>query len=263
MEEVVVKSGIKHCRVCFEPVEREIAFPLCDGTGRTEVRRVTTTCRCDREKKAEIESRFKYEEEQREINKLRQLSLMDAKLKDIRFLNYYQTAENEKVFKIAKKYVEKFDELYTKGQGLMFWGDVGTGKSYTAAAIANELLDRQVPVIMTSFIKLLKEVGENDYVDRLNKAKLLIIDDLGAERSTDYALEKVYDIIDSRYRSAKPIILTTNLTMDEMKNSEDIRFNRIYDRIFEMCYPVKVTGKSWRKKEAVSRFEDMRKMLED
>lgn len=59
----------------------------------------------------------------------------------------------------------------------------------------------------------------------MNQSKLLIIDDLGAERGTDYSLERVYDIIDSRYRSNKPIILTTNLTMEQMKNCEDIRYN--------------------------------------
>ena len=71
----------------------------------------------------------------------------------------------------------------------------------------------------------------------LNTAKLLIIDDLGAERGTDYALEKVYNIIDSRYLSGKPLILTTNMTLKDMQESEDIRYRRIYDRIFEMCFP--------------------------
>ena len=95
---------------------------------------------------------------------------------------------------------------------------------------------------MTSFIKILKEVGtfddDNGKIEKMNQSKLLIIDDLGAEIGTDYSLERVYDIIDSRYRRNKPIILTTNLTMEQMKNCEDIRYNRIYDRIFEMCYPV-------------------------
>lgn len=262
-EVILGADNLHYCKACGEAVERVISFPICDGNGTEELRTVTVRCRCDREEKEAIEKRFKYEEEQRQINMLKQFSLMDARLKDIRFSNYKLTADNEKVFTLAKRYVDKFDAMFEKGQGLLFWGDVGTGKSYTAAMIANELLNSQVPVIMTSFIKLLKEVGESDYIERLNKAKLLIIDDLGAERSTDYALEKVYDIIDSRYRSSKPIVLTTNLTLQEMKDCEDIRFNRIYDRIFEMCYPIKVVGKSWRKKEAVSRFEEMKKMLEE
>ena len=59
-----------------------------------------------------------------------------------------------------------------------------------------------------------------------------------------------------------PIILTTNLTMEQMKNCEDIRYNRIYDRIFEMCYPVKVSGLSWRKREAASRYAATKQILE-
>ena len=89
-----------------------------------------------------------------------------------------------------------------------------------------------------------------------------IIDDLGAERSTDTALEKVYNIVDSRYRAKRPVILTTNLGIDEMKETLDIRYSRIYDRIFEMCYPMQFKGQSWRKVEAAYRFDEMRKFLE-
>lgn len=96
----------------------------------------------------------------------------------------------------------------------------------------------------------------------MNSASLVILDDLGAERNTDYALEIVYNVIDSRYRSRKPMIITTNLTLSEMQNPPDIRYSRIYDRIFEVCYPVEFTGKSLRMKEAASRFDDMKSLLE-
>ena len=155
--------------------------------------------------------------------------------------------------------------MYKENQGLILYGSVGTGKSYAAAVIANELLEKKVPVVMTSFIKILKDVGtfdDNERLELIKNAKLLIIDDLGAERGTDYAIEKVYDIIDSRYRSNKPVILTTNLSIEQMKSCDDIRYTRIYDRIFEMCYPVKVTGFSWRKKEAASRYGVAKKLLE-
>ena len=266
-EEYVGKDGLLYCKVCGERLEKILAFPLLDGSGKTEQRKVRTKCKCEREEKEAIERRLRFEETQIQINELRKLSLMDARLKDATLSSYRETEENHKAFEIAKRYVQNFKTMYEKGQGIMFWGPVGTGKSYTAAAIANELLSRQVPVVMTSFIKLLDsaksfEDDESDLLERLNKAKLLIIDDLGAERGTDYALEKVYDIIDSRYRTGRPIILTTNLDFAHMKNCDDIRYNRIYDRIFEMCYPVKIEGMSWRKKEAVSRFADMKKLLE-
>ena len=71
---------------------------------------------------------------------------------------------------------------------------------------------------------------EAAYIGMLNACSLLIIDDLGAERNTDYALEKVYNVIDSRVRADKPMILTTNLTFDEMMRigyplSENLRQN--------------------------------------
>ena len=80
----------------------------------------------------------------------------------------------------------------------------------------------KVPVVMTSFVKILEAIQNNkdresDLISRLNRTRLVIFDDLGAERGTDYALEKVYNIIDERYRKKLPMILTTNLTLDEMK----------------------------------------------
>ena len=68
--------------------------------------------------------------------------------------------------------------------------------------------------------------------------------------------------MDSRYRAKRPVILTTNLGIDERKETLDIRYSRIYDRIFEMCYPMQFKGQSWRKVEAAYRFDEMRKFLE-
>lgn len=266
-EYFIDESGLRHCKKCGERIEREFDFPLADGSGRTKIMKVHCVCRCDREEAEKEEKRRKFEEEMRNIKRLRQLSLMDAKLKQADFSTYKIDEENEKMFRIAKNYVNHFEKMYAENQGVLFYGNVGTGKSYTAAVIANELINHQHSVIMTSFIKLLQDMGNFDtndgqYISHLNSAELLIIDDLGAERSTDFALEKVYNIIDSRYRSGKPIILTTNLDLMQMKECDDIRYNRIYDRIFEMCYPVKMNGLSWRKREAAERFRATKTLLE-
>ena len=110
---------------------------------------------------------------------------------------------------------------------------------------------------MTSFVKILQDIRSTDdegaYISILTACSLLIIDDLGAERNTDYALEKVYNIIDSRVRADKPMILTTNLTFDEMMRSPDVRYRRIYDRIFEHCIPVEIPGRSFRIIKAAER----------
>ena len=261
----VGEDGLIHCGKCHGKKQTRLpASAMTDGKEMV----VRCICKCQVE-----ENRRREEEEERRkamerIERLRNSSLIDDKLKDARLKTFQKDTDNQKVFTLAERYVQRFDEMYEKRQGILFWGTVGTGKSYTAACIANELLDRTIPVVMTSFVKILQNIQGNQeeekvIMSRLNDAKLLLIDDLGTERNTDYALEKVYNIIDSRYRSGKPLILTTNMTLKEMQETTDIRYKRIYDRIFEMCFPVRVSGRSWREKEAAKRFDSMKKLMEE
>ena len=86
----------------------------------------------------------------------------------------------------------------------------------------------------------------NEYINSLNRYVFLIISDIGSERSTDYALEQIFTVIDARYRSGKPMIITTNLGLGDMKMA-DIDKARIYDRILEVCQPIAFQGKNYRK----------------
>ena len=171
--------------------------------------------RCKQEKEAKEKRREQARKDMERVSRLRKASLMDEKFKEARFATFQITKYNSRNLKLCQRYVSGFDEMMAKNQGLIFWGDVGTGKSYAAACIANELLSKGVPVVMTSLVKILELVQagdekESDIISRLKSARLVIFDDLGAERSTDYALEKIYNIIDSRYRSKEPMLLTTN-----------------------------------------------------
>lgn len=117
---------------------------------------------------------------------------------------------------------------------------------------------------MTSFIELLSMIqaekqGESDVLCALDAAKLVVLDDLGAERSTDYALEKVYNIIDRRYRKCLPMIITTNLSIQDMAQEEDVRYKRIYNRLIEVCEPVQITGTDRRVKEGSRRYKASQK----
>lgn len=261
----VAEDGLIHCGKCHG--KKQTRLPASEFTGGREVI-VHCICQCQ----VDANERRKEEEDHKRamerIERLRSASLIDDKLRNVRLCTFQKDADNQKVYALAERYVEKFDEMYQKRQGVLFWGTVGTGKSYTAACIANELLERNIPVIMTSFVKILQNIQGNPeeekvFMNRLNDARLLIIDDLGTERNTDYALEKVFNIIDSRYRAGKPLILTTNMTVKEMQDTTDIRYKRIYDRIFEMCFPVRVPGRSWREKEAARRFDNMKKLMEE
>ncbi|MCM1179560.1 MAG: ATP-binding protein [Clostridium sp.] len=259
------EDGLLHCGVCKGKKQTRLpATILTDGKEMV----VRCICKCEQEKQLRKAEEEKRREEMERIERLRSSSLIDDRLREVRLATFRQTKDNQKVFNVVKQYVGQFKKMYENRQGIIFWGEVGTGKSYTAACIANELLDQKIPVVMTSFVKILQNIQsdqeeEKVIMAKLNDARLLIIDDLGTERNTDYALEKVYNIIDSRYRVGKPLILTTNMTIREMQENTDIRYKRIYDRIFEMCYPVRVAGKSWRKQAAANRFDEMKKLLEE
>ena len=90
---------------------------------------------------------------------------------------------------------------------------------------------------------------------------MLILDDFGMERGTEYGLEQVYNVVDSRYRSQKPLIVTTNLTLEELQHPEDTAHARIYDRLLEMCCPVFFTGENIRKSTAQGKMERLKGLM--
>lgn len=264
-------EGFLVCGKCHTRRQVEVNMPDLKAVPfdpKKKVRvKMPVSCRCRAERRYQEEQMLQQDKDMRAMEALKRQSLMDERLRDVSFDSFRKTNDNAYNLKLCLRYANHFDEMLAKNQGLLFYGGVGTGKTFAAACIANRLLNQRIPVIMTSFVKLLESMqgfSEDDsaLIARLNRAKLLIIDDLGAERSTDYALEKVYDIVDSRYRAKLPIILTTNLSMTELKESTDIRYTRIYDRIFEMCYPMQFKGQSWRKVEAARRFDAMKNFLE-
>ena len=265
-----VKDGLLICGKCGEPRQKVITLsnPSPDDPDRKSELLVTIHCRCDREREEQKQKEEQAQQDIKVIERLKKASLMDEKFASATFDSMQKNQYNDRSIKVCKRYVEKFDTMMENNQGLLLWGSVGTGKSFAASCIANALISRKVPVVMTSFVKLLEIIQstqdqESELLARFNHAHLVIFDDLGAERSTDYALEKVYNIIDTRYRKKLPMILTTNLSMDQMKQEIDIRYSRIYDRIFEVCYPLQFSGPSWRKKEASRRFEDFERLITD
>jgi DNA replication protein DnaC len=101
-----------------------------------------------------------------------------------------------------------------------------------------------------------------DLLDRLQRYELVVIDDLGVERGTSYASEQVYSIIDTRYRSGKPLIVTTNLSPDDFKNADNLAHKRVCDRIIESSpIVVKLEGESRRKEIGKAKREKYQQIL--
>lgn len=222
---------------------------------------VPVWCECMKQAKSEEKNQSAALMAQMRVGELRRLSLMDSALSSVRFTSTDTSGENARSVEICRRYAQKFPQMRQDNRGLLLFGGVGTGKTHTAACIANELLEQGYPVVITSLVKLV-DGGTEDICSRMSSIDLLILDDLGAERSTDYALEQVYNIVDSRYRAGLPVIYTANLTLEELKHPSDLRYARIYDRILERCFPVEFRGNSRRKAGARQGFEEMKALLD-
>ena len=105
------------------------------------------------------------------------------------------------------------------------------------------------------------EINKNKYIEKLNKNRLLIIDDFGMERDTPFATEHIFNIIDSRYRANKPIILTTNLSATQLTAPKNLKEQRIYSRILEMAIPILFTGENRRLSKMKAKAKRLNTML--
>ncbi|WP_072470232.1 ATP-binding protein [Urinicoccus massiliensis] len=217
----------------------------------------------------------KERENRKHVEKLKLNSLMNAKFKECRFENFKITPDNEKCFKLGRYYASHFDEFKDKNKGLLIYGEAGTGKSFLSFCIANYLIDRGVPVIACSFSTILEKIKEfsafgsnklNFFYNTLEDIDLLIIDDLGSEHSSEWIKAKIYTVIDLRYRSNKPLIITTNLDPDtELKRKLTGKdgITRTYDRIYEICPRVKMSCQPLRILEGNKKQAEFNQLFRD
>lgn len=189
-------------------------------------------------------------------------------------ISYRFDADNGRVTQIrhAKQYVQHWQKMRQERIGLLFWGPPGTGKTFAAACIANAFVESEESfapsVIMTTFGTILRRMvacspqEREDYFDRLLGCQFLILDDFGMERQTEFAREQVFNLINGRYLNGNPIIMTTNLTLQQMKNPQTMAEQRIYDRVLEMCVPVCFEGESLRREKAGQKLRLYRDLLD-
>ena len=251
------EDGLLYCGKCKTKKQTRL-----EVLGKVKI--VPVMCKCQQEKyDGEINKR-KAAEFSKTVEKMRRECFPTMEIE--RYTFAMDDQHDPRISGAMRRYAEKWDEMQVENMGLLLYGPVGTGKSFYAACIANALLDKGIPVMMSSFSRIVNTMqgtygGRQDYLDKLVSYPLLIIDDLGAERGSDYMLEQVYSVVDARYQSGLPLIVTTNIPIAEIKEPADLKYKRIYDRILERCFPVKIDGPSRRREGVKENFAKRKEML--
>ena len=252
------EDGLLYCGKCRTPKQFRMEAPPLEG------RLLPHPCRCEQERldrEAEEQEACRHRQT---VADLKRRGFTDPAMRGWTFAN-----DNGKCpqMKHAHFYVENWPAMQEENIGYLLWGGVGTGKSYFAGCIANALMEQEVAVRMTNFALILNDLtasfeGRNEYIARLCRAPLLILDDFGMERGTEYGLEQVYNVIDSRYRSRRPLIVTTNLSLQDLQYPQDTARARIYDRLLEMCAPIRFSGENFRKATAQDKLARLKNLMD-
>lgn len=216
----------------------------------------------EEEKKLELMQEFSSK-----VEKIIKNSKMSKRNLNYKFDNFETNNSNKKVFDNLKNYSEKLVKGIEK-KGLILAGNNGVGKTHLACSIANKLIENGIPVIYGTLINLLAElrnsydtennISEMEIIKLYENVDLLIIDDLGKEKPSEWGLEKLFTIINSRYENNLPVIITTNYNQNTLLerlslNSEIETARSIISRLYEMCYLVKIDDIDHRiKKKKVS-----------
>lgn len=227
----------KTCKYCGKTLYHECLVIA----GKALVWWLNQPQRCDCEKAVEFWKRWdaKQEERQKAQALVEEQEKRRQRIADIlgrsgikkrylsrSFENFIVNDVNRKAYEIAKSYVDNWQENKDKGEGLYFEGTCGTGKTHLAVAIAMKLINQGVPVICKTSIDLLASikqsyerdstVNEEDVIEAYNTVDLLVIDDLGKERATEWSVPILYRIINDRYENMLPTVITTNYNTDDL-----------------------------------------------
>lgn len=256
-KDYVGDDGLIYCHKCHTRKQSKQHFLGRDWS-------MPIMCECERaefEKQEAIEERREFE---RKIDRNKRACFPTSMYEEWTFAN--DDGSNQRISSAMQRYVANFSDFRDSGKGLLLYGAVGTGKTFYAAAIANALLAQGYKVLFTSLARLGNRIqstfnGKQDIIDSLCDYNLIILDDIKTERDTPTMNEHVYQVINTIYQSGIPMICTTNVSIEEIKNPGSKDQSRIYDRILERCHPVEVSGENRRKTKVIDDYRHTRDLL--
>ena len=251
-------DGLLYCGECEKPKQGRIDS-LRDSP-------IIFRKRCDCEREEEVEE---------EIEALQAQCIESKKFRFKTFAD--DDGADRQTGERMRRYAEKWPEAQRHNIGLLLHGEVGGGKTFWAACIANAIIEDAVrkrtarngrsPVLMTT-AQALRDEAQKDFgeqkarvLERVKEVGLLILDDFGFEKRMAAADELLYEIINARYDAEKPLIVTTNLTLAEIKDAQDVKTRRLYSRIKEMCQVWHVSGEDRRQAIARRKGDELRNIL--
>lgn len=246
------------CCKCNTP--KSMIFPSKLENFKNKI--VPIMCKCRTIEKNKEIAEEKQKKVENRINLLISKGIMDKSHLDYDISQ--DDKSNKKITNFCKRYLDNWDIVKNKNMGVIFSGDVGTGKTFYACCIAKELMKKGEKICITNFSRILNkyksfEEEQTDIISMVYNSTLLVIDDFGIERRTEFANEKIFEFIDARIGSKLPTIITTNLTLKELQ-SQDLELKRIYSRIKKIC-PLKfiIDGEDRREAESKEIFKDFLK----
>lgn len=194
------------------------------------------------------------------IERLFKQSRLGRRFRERTFEAFEVRDYNRKAFEIAIYYAQNFATYKQKGEGLFITGGYGVGKTHLAAAIANYLISNEIATVIFGNVTTLlgrirhtysdvSQYEEEQVMKELYDVDLLIIDDLGKEKPTEWVEEKLYTVINERYENYRPIVVTSNLELEEIEQRLENCGGAIVSRIIEMCRGIKIVGPDFRKEK--------------
>ena len=256
-EDYLGEDGFLRCGVCHEMKERPCPERLRHLGGFDRFPRL---CACERTRREREEAEREARRHAHKVERLRRDCFTDCCQYEMTFdASAFPSGQME----TCRRYAENWDAARENNLGLLLWGNVSTGKSYLASCIANALLEKEVSVKMLNFGQILNaDFDEKAHIlGNISRYGLLILDDFGMERNTEYGQEIVFQVIDGRYQCKKPMIITTNLSLHTLKAPKDLEHERIYSRILEACIPIRCDGENLRDKERQKKIVEFRTLI--
>ena len=251
----ITNKKLKKCEFCNKELKPKGLDYLYENISPDSIE--YERCNCEKSKeywaKKEAEEYLKSKKEYYKsiINQLYRDSYVRKNYQNKNFENYNKALVNSLDVEIIEDYTKKCIEE-NQTNGMIITGESGIGKTHLASAIANKLIENGRIVLIGRLTTLLDKIkdtfadntkSENELIELYSNVDMIIIDDLGTERISKWALEKLYTIIENRNENRLPIVITTRFDKKELlqrfnEGQDKILADAVINKLYQMCYGV-------------------------